>query len=305
MSRLKERKSRRIGIVLLLAVMAIFLTQCNLLHGNNTATKITNPSGNLEVHFIDVGQGDAILVEDEDADMLIDAGNNDQATVVTDYLKSEKITDLNYVIATHPHSDHVGGMDTVLDTIPAKRVILPAVTYNTKTFDDVLNVIGSHKIKTDIANVGDKYHLGDAVFTILAPNSSTYDDLNNYSVVIKLTYGSISFLLAADAEDVSEDEMLKSGIDLSANVLKIGHHGSGNSCTESFLNAVHPAFGVISVGKANEHGHPSAKVMNSMLNHHIQLYRTDDQGTIIFTTNGKNIAVNKEAYQITNRDIGG
>lgn len=303
MGRIKKHHINRIGISLLLASLAIFLILYYSLKDNITDSKSTHTTGFLEVHFIDVGQGDAILIKDEDADMLIDAGNNDQAKIVTDYLKSENITKLKYVIASHPHTDHMGGMDAVLNTFPADRIILPAVNYNTKTFHDVLNAIGSHKIKTKIAEVGDKYHLGDAVFTITAPNSPTYDNLNNYSVCIKLVYGKISFLLAADAEDISEEEMLTNKIDLSADVLKIGHHGSSNSCTEAFLKAVHPTYGVISVGKDNEHGHPSARVMRSMLNHHINLYRTDEQGTIVFTTDGKNISVNRDAYQITNADI--
>jgi competence protein ComEC len=303
MSRTKKHHLGHIRISLFLVSLVIFLILCYSLKDNVTDSKFTPSTGVLEVHFIDVGQGDAILIKDEDADMLIDAGNNDQAEIVTNYLKSENITKLNYVIGTHPHSDHMGGMDTVLNTIPADRFLLPAVNYNTNTFHDVLNAIGTHKIKTKIAEVGDRYHLGDAVFTILAPNSATYDDLNNYSVCIKLVYGNVSFLLAADAEDISEEEMLTNGSDLSADVLKMGHHGSANSCTEALLNAVHPTYGVISVGKDNEHGHPSAKVMRAVLNHHIKLYRTDDQGTIIFTTDGKNISVNKAAYQITNADI--
>jgi competence protein ComEC len=257
----------------------------------------------LQVHFIDVGHGDAILVEENDADMLIDAGKNIQGDNVIDYLKSQNITDLDYVIATHPHEDHIGGMDAVLETFPVEQVIESPTSYQTKAYEDVLEVIKAKNIPEIKAEVGDKYNLGDATFTIIGPNSSTYENLNNYSVCIKLTYGSSSFVLIGDSENLSQEEMARSGMDISADVLKLGHHGSSDALNEDFLEAVNPTYAVISAGKNNEYGHPHLKTLRAMITHDFKLYSTDLQGTIIFTTNGKKITVNTEPYKITNVDF--
>jgi competence protein ComEC len=271
--------------------VAIF-TRCGSSQSEQPSRNTSAIKDTLEVHFIDVGQGDAILIEENDKDMLIDAGENTEGNVVVEYLKAENIKQLEYVIGTHPHSDHVGGLDTVLEAIPAKQVILPDTDYKTKTYDDVLEVMKENNIKETEAKTGDTYRLGPASFTILAPCSSDYNDVNNYSVCIRLTYGSTSFLFTGDAEALSEREMLESGETLSADVLKLGHHGSAYSCCEDFLNAVHPTYGVISVGKDNEYGHPSASTLQSMLDRDIKVYRTDEQGTITFTSDGNEIMVN-------------
>lgn len=300
-----RRKQRqilsRVGGVILLAML--FFTIYHNISIQEVETNTVNQTGSMEVHFIDVGQGDAILVEADNAAMLIDAGESNKSSVVTKYLDSQHITKLDYVIGTHPHSDHIGGLNTVLNTYEINKVLLPDVIHTTKTYENVLDTIEKRNLSVTKAQVGNLYYLGSASFTILAPNSDNYEDMNNYSIVIRLKYGDSTFLLTGDAEALSEKEMLSSGMDLSADVLKLGHHGSAYSSCEDFLDAVKPSYAVISLGKDNEYGHPHQRTLRSIHDRNIKLYRTDLQGSIIFNTNGKTISVNKKNYEITEKDF--
>lgn len=283
----------RVIIIILLVVLAAFIQ----IYNSKNDSKIVNEApkaGVVEVHFIDVGQGDSILVETDTAAMLIDAGDNNKGQVVVDYLKSQNIKKLDYVIGTHPHSDHIGGMDTVLNAFPVDTIIMPDMTSNSKTFEDVLDAVEKQNLRITKSVVGTEYNLGQAFFTILAPNTSSYYELNDYSIVIKLTNGSNTFLLTGDAGIRSEEEMLANGEDLSADVLKIAHHGSTSASSDSFLDAVNPTYAVISVGKDNEYGHPNQQILQALNARNIEIYRTDVQGTIVFTSDGKNISVNKD-----------
>lgn len=255
--------------------------------------------GNLEVHFIDVGQADSILIKTPTGEsMLIDAGNNADSDLVYSYLKAQNIEKLNVVIGTHPHEDHIGSLDTVINNFDVEKVYMPKVSHTTKTFEDVLLAIKNKGLKITTPIPGDTFNLGQAKCTILAPNSSTYEELNNYSVVLKLEYGNTSFLFTGDAEDISEKEILNKGYDVKADLLKVGHHGSSTSTTESFLKAVSPKYAVISVGKDNKYGHPDNVVLERLVNANIQVYRTDEVGTIIATSDGKNITLDKNASTI-------
>lgn len=246
----------------------------------------------LKVHYIDVGQADGILIENNGQFMLIDAGNNADADLVVNYLKSKGVSKLDYVIATHPHEDHIGGMDNVINTFSIGKIIMPNAVTTTKTYEDVLNAISNKGLKITAPKTGDKYTLGGASFTILAPNAAGYDNLNNYSVVIKLTYINNSFLFAGDAETISENEMINKGLDLKADVLKLGHHGSNTSTSQAFLDKVNPKYAVVSVGKDNSYGHPHKTVMDRLKAKGIKLYRTDESGTIVATTDGNIISFN-------------
>ncbi|HHV71228.1 MAG TPA: MBL fold metallo-hydrolase [Clostridia bacterium] len=281
-------------IVILLALFFTFLAGCGISVHVPTEKDSQTASSELKVHFIDVGQADSILIMNGSQSMLIDAGNNDDEKLVVDYLKEQGISKLDYVIGTHPHEDHIGGLDAVIDNFAIGQVYLPNVPHTTKTFFDVVEAIRKKDLKITLPMPGTTFNLGEGACTILAPNSDSYEDLNNYSIVIKVEYGDTVFLFTGDAEKESETEMLKKGYDLTADVLKIGHHGSSFSTTEDFLNKVNPQYAVIMCGKGNSYGHPHRETMNRLKNKGIKVYRTDESGTIVCSSDGKNISFNVE-----------
>jgi len=249
-------------------------------------------SGQLKVHYINVGQADSILIQQGNSSMLIDAGNNEDAQTVKNYISDQGVTKLDYVVGTHPHEDHIGGLDYVINSFQIGKIYMPKVTSNTKTFEDVITAIKNKNMQITTPIPGDSFKLGDATYTILAPNSSSYDDLNNYSIVIKIKFGENTFLFDGDAGAVSEMEMVNKGFDLKADVLKIGHHGSKTATCANFLSAVSPKYAVISVGTGNTYGHPAQSTMDRLKASGIQVYRTDENGTIIAISNGKDITFN-------------
>lgn len=255
------------------------------------STGINSDSAGMRVHFIDVGQGDSILVEAEEHYMLIDAGENDQEAVVLSYLKNAGVEKLDYVIGTHPHSDHIGSLDAVIRNFDVENVILPEKEYTTQTFEDLLDAIEAKEDKITYSNAGDEYALGKATFTIISQNIDYGDDINNWSVGIRLVFGDTSFVMCGDAETKAEEDMVKAVDDLSADVLKVGHHGSDTSTSDAFLNAVNPTYSVISVGADNDYDHPKEEILNKLINANIKIFRTDE-GTVIAESDGKTIKWN-------------
>lgn len=286
-------KNIRILIISILCAISLLLGGCtdsSPSFSPDKGSSITAPSGyGLAVHFIDVGQGDSILAESNGHYMLIDAGENDQAGTVISYLKAQGVTKLDYVIGTHPHSDHIGGLDKVIDTFPVDKVILPPVEHTTKTFEDVLDSIASRGLKITKPTPGDSYDLGDASFTILSPVKDYGSDLNNWSVGVRLTYGDNSFVMCGDAENQAEEDIIKNGAVLKADVLKAGHHGSSTSTSDAFLKKVSPSWVVIQCGKGNSYGHPHKETMEKLKKAGCQVLRTDEEGTITAFSDGKTI----------------
>ena len=255
-----------------------------------TALPMAFSASALQVHYIDVGQADSIFIKAPNGEtILIDAGNNGDAKTIVDYLKKQKVKKLDYVIGTHPHEDHIGSLDTIINTFSIGKIIMPKVTSNTSTYKDVVNAIKKKKLKVTTPVPGTKYKLGGVNLEILAPNESKYKDLNDYSVVSKLTYNKTSFLFTGDAETVSENEMIKKKRNLSATVLKVGHHGSQYGTSSSFLDKVKPKYAIVSVGKGNKYGHPTKSTLDRLKGKKITTYRTDQHGTVVATSDGKNV----------------
>jgi beta-lactamase superfamily II metal-dependent hydrolase len=248
----------------------------------------------LSVHFIDVGQGDSILLESKGEFVLVDAGEKDYGATVTRYIEDQHAAALKYVIATHPHSDHIGGMKQVLDSIRTENFITVETDQSTRTWLNVLDAVDRHDVNYIDAAVGATYSFGEAQFTILAPLSDGYEGYNNYSVVTKVECGDVSFLLTGDAEKLSEKEMIASGADLHADVLKLGHHGSSTSSTAAFLKAVDPSYVVISCGVNNDYGHPHRETMKKLELLGCPVYRTDEMGTVVAYTDGTTLSFSTE-----------
>lgn len=242
----------------------------------------------LIVSFIDVGQADSIFIElPNNQTMLIDAGNNADGDDVVEYVEGLGYDTIDYLVGTHPHEDHIGGLDTVIDELNVGSIYMPKVSHTTKTFEDVLVAIRDKGLKVTSARAG-AVILEEPGLTvsILSPASAAYDDLNNYSAVILMKYNDSSFLFTGDAEDIPEEEMLEAGFSLDADILKVGHHGSASSSSEAFLEAVTPLYAIISVGADNSYGHPSQSVIDRLEGENARILRTDLDGTVVISTNG-------------------
>jgi len=250
-------------------------------------------SGQLKAHFLDVGQGDSILIQlPNGQNMLIDAGTSEAGSSVVSYLKKQGINKINYLVATHPHADHIGGMAAIVQTLAVERVYMPRVSHTTKSFENLLETIKAKGLKINKAEAGVTIINQDGIKAgFIAPCGSGYDGLNNYSAVVRIQYGSTALLLTGDAESVSEQEMIASGANLKADVLKVGHHGSKSSTTQAFLSSVSPKYAVISCGADNSYGHPHQEILDRLKKAGVQTYRTDTQGTVIITSDGKTLTI--------------
>lgn len=255
------------------------------------------PQRNLSVHYIDVGQADSILVMlPNGQNLLIDAGNNSDGDLVVEYIKLRGINTLDYVIGTHPHEDHIGGLDTVIDAFNIGKVYMPKVSHTSRTFEDVLKAIQNKGLQVHSAKSGiNLINSNGLCIDMIAPAADFYNNLNNYSAVLKLTYLNNEFLFMGDAEVLSENQITA---DVKADVLKVGHHGSNTSTAESFLRRVSPEYAVISVGEGNAYGHPSQAVLGLLNSYGVNVYRTDEAGTIVITSDGAGITIDKNASVI-------
>jgi len=288
-------KGFRSTIIALLVILGLFISGCtdSAINTSSPPAALPEDAGSrLVVHFIDVGQGDSQFLQLPNGQtMLIDAGTNEKASEVVSYLNRLGVKTIDYLIATHPHEDHIGGMDEVINHFEIGNIYMPQVTHNTKSFESVLKAI---KAK------GKKITAGKAGLTILdqeglkisflAPCGQKYEDLNNWSIVTRVEFGNTSFLFTGDAEELSESEILESGQAVSADVLKVGHHGSRSSTSTSFLKAVAPKYAVISAGKDNSYGHPHEETLKKLKQKNITVYRTDINGTIILFSDGRQIS---------------
>lgn len=293
---------------LLLSCILLFilsLSACGdaaFLPGGKVKPAYAGKGDTLTVHFIDVGQADSILLLSGGQSMLIDGGNVADSSLLAAYLKEQGVTKIDYLVNTHAHEDHVGGLAGALNVCTVGTVYAPVKDYHSKAFRDFTKYVGTQNKSILIPKPGDNFSLGGATVEVLAPQKADYPDENNSSIVLKVTHGKNSFLFTGDAERLSEQEMLDAGLDLSATLLKVGHHGSSSSTSYPFLREVMPRYAVISVGTDNSYGHPNEDVLSRLRDADVTLYRTDLQGHIVVTSDQKELRfqTQKTSNQPTN-----
>ena len=274
----------------ILNMLMAFVMSFGILGSNVNPSDIPENS-NFEVHFIDVGQADSALIECDGKTMMIDGGNVADSNVVAAYLKKEDVTELNYVVCSHAHEDHVGGLSGALSVTKADNIYAPKTETNTKAYKNFKKKAEEQNVEIKHPNIGDEIQLGSSTVEFLGPVDENGKDLNSTSIVLKITYGNTSFLFTGDAESDEEEEILNSGADLKSTVLKVGHHGSRTSTSYPFLREVMPQYAVISVEKGNSYGHPNEETLSKLSDAGVEVYRTDESGDIVMTSDGNNISI--------------
>ena len=248
--------------------------------------------GQMEIHFIDAGQADATFIITDGGTMLIDAGSRSSGPRVVEYLRSLNINEITYVVGTHPHEDHIGGMDLILNEFTVGTLLIPPVSHTTLTYERMIAAIENNNVPTRSLAAGSTINLGGAIFTVIHPNSDNYHNLNDWSISFRMAFGGVSMVTTGDAERPAELEMIAAGHYLSADILRLGHHGSRTSTSQEFFDAVSPSIIVIQVGEGNRYGHPHPEVMDRIAAAGInRIYRNDRHGDIILTTDGTNIDI--------------
>ncbi|EOU1647958.1 MBL fold metallo-hydrolase [Clostridium perfringens] len=287
MDKKKKIISSIIGIivVLLAGYFGIDLTQ---------DSKVPKDS-ELMISYMDVGQGDAAYIKVNGNDILIDAGPRSNSKELLEQLKAKNIDDFELVIATHPHEDHIGGMVDVFKEYEVKAFYSPKITHTTKTYENLVKAVKDEGLKTKELKGGMVIDLGEgAKFEVFTPQKSEYEELNDYSPIMKLNFGDTSYLFTGDAEKLAEEEALaKYKTSLDSDVIKFGHHGSSSSSSNAFIEAVSPKYGIISCAKDNKYGHPHRETLDIIKKYNIKTFRTDTDGEIILTSDGKSINFNK------------
>lgn len=294
-----KKLNKLIKIIIGLVILIVVTIQGNLFDNVSNATASINDSTksdkidakvneNFSVSFIDVGQADSVLIRNGNYNMLIDAGNNEDGEKLVNYFKSLGIEEFTYVFATHPHEDHIGGMDDIINNFKIDNYYMSNKLSTTKTFMDVLDALDGRNLKYTVPNKGDTLKLGDANIKVIYPGDDK-SNINDSSIVLKITYGKNSFLLTGDATSNVERKIYNE--DIKSDVLKVAHHGSSYSSTDVFLDKVKPYYAVISVGKNNIYNHPSNKTLEKLNKRNIKAYRTDLDGTVVFISDGDNLSV--------------
>lgn len=295
------KSTKRNILILFLALMTYVLASCgvNAEQVSNTSQDTTNTSDNnsgLIVYFLDVGQADCTLIQlPNGEEVLIDAGNYGDGSYIKNYLENLNVDDIEYFILTHPHEDHIGSAKEIINNFTVKKIYMPDVLASSNLYESTMLAIENKDIETIFAKPGLKIiDSPDLKLELLSPKSMYYSELNEYSAVARLEYDNTSFLFTGDAESVSELEMLGGGFNLDSDVLKVGHHGGRTSSSIDFLKAVTPEYSIISCGEDNSYGHPHIETLNRLSDIGSEIYRTDELGTIVAVSNGKDLSITSD-----------
>ncbi len=257
---------------------------------SSNSVAVSNDSS-LEIYFFDVGQADSILIKNNNQNMLIDAGNNSDGRLIVSYLKNDlRIEKLDYIVGTHTHEDHIGGLDDVINSLNVEKIYMPFTSnVSTKTYEDVENAIIEKNLSITNPQVGETFSLGDANFEVMFVDNSEPDEKNDSSIVLKLNFGNQKYLFMGDAETKTESSRDWEKV----NVLKVGHHGSNTSSSEKFIKTVSPDIAIISVGPNNSYNLPKNEILERLKKYNSTIYRTDTDGTIYLKSNGLENTINK------------
>lgn len=294
---MSKRNIKKHPLLILILLCAIFIYNITISYSkketltpqNEMSTiKIEDSPNNLNIYFLDVGQADSILVTNNNHNMLIDAGNNEDGPKLVKYIQSLGITEFDLIVGTHPHEDHIGGLDDIINNFKVKEIYLPDAYTTTKTFTDLLDAIEKKNLEITVPDIGSTYQLGETKVQVIYTGNDN-SDLNNTSIIQKLTFGDKTFLFTGDATEEVEEKIIDK--DINADVLKVAHHGSKYSTKDKFLSKVNPSYAIISVGKDNSYKHPDPNTINRIKSYTQNVYRTDELGTIKMVSDGKNINV--------------
>lgn len=299
----KKRLSKAIVTIVILLIAAMVTanqvgesdpsntgTQPN---GQTSSSEVQKPQGELKLTMIDCGQADSFLLEQDGKTCLVDCGTRSTGKDVVQYLKDQGITKIDYLFGTHPHDDHMGGMYDVITNFEIGKVILPEVKdgeVTTNWYLKLMKELKTGEYNLEYSRVGEIYHLGDATIRIIGPIWEVKNgNLNNYSIVLKVSFGEMDVIMTGDAEKEVEEAIVNSGIDLDAEILKVGHHGSDTSTSEEFLDAISPDYALISAKLGNKYNHPIKETMDKLKEREIPVYRTDENGTVVVTITFNNV----------------
>lgn len=287
MARRKKKNYTSFEIVVIIAI-AVFSIYYNY---TKESSSYVIDANNIEVHFIDVGQADSMLIRCNSEAMLIDAGTNETKYELRDYIKKLKINKFKYVIGTHAHQDHIGGMDEIIKSFNIERFFMPDVAYNNKSFEEVLDELDKKNINFETPKIGDIYDICDAKFKIIYVGDDSIN-LNGSSIILKIIHGNNSFLMTGDTIKEIEKTLLNE--DIESTVIKLAHHGSKTSNSYDFLKTVNPKYAIIEVGKDNTYNFPAKTVLNRLDKLNIKVFRTDLDGTIVVESDGNDLTFIKE-----------